>query len=139
MSARAMTGMDQHPDIMELRARYELAAARPLAQLAAGLAFLTGLYLAISPWVVGFNAMRSIAVNDLITGIALALIGACGVCLRPHARHGLGRAYRRDLDHHHPLGDPRRGREHRDGRDHREQRRRRGGRRGRLRRRCPSP
>lgn len=74
MSARAMAGMGQHPDIMELRARYEQAAARPLAQLADGLVFLTGLYLAISPWVVGFSGMHSIAVNDLITGIALALI-----------------------------------------------------------------
>jgi hypothetical protein len=76
MSARAMTGMDEHPDIMELRARYERAAATPLAQVADGLVFLTGLYLAISPWVVGFAGMRSIAVNDLITGVALALVGA---------------------------------------------------------------
>jgi hypothetical protein len=68
--------MDQHPDIMELRARYERAAATPLAQVADGLVFLTGLYLAISPWVVGFAGMRSIAVNDLITGVALALVGA---------------------------------------------------------------
>jgi SPW repeat len=74
MSARSMAGIDQHPDIVELRARYERAAATPLAQLAEGLAFLTGLYLAISPWVVGFNAMRSITVNDLITGIALAAL-----------------------------------------------------------------
>lgn len=76
MSARAMAGIDQHPDVMELRARYERAAAKPLAQLTDGLVFLIGLYLAISPWVVGFSAMRGMAVNDLITGIALALIGA---------------------------------------------------------------
>jgi hypothetical protein len=76
MSARAMTGMDKHPDVMELRARYERAAATPLAQFADGLVFLTGLYLAISPWVVGFAGMRGIAVNDLITGVALALVGA---------------------------------------------------------------
>jgi SPW repeat len=29
-----------------------------------------------TPWVVGFSARRGIAVNDLITGIALAVIGA---------------------------------------------------------------
>lgn len=87
-SARAMAGMGLHPDIMELRARYEWAAARPLAQLADGLVFLTGLYLAISPWVVGFSAMRSIAVNDLITGIALALIGA-GLASAYGRTHGM--------------------------------------------------
>jgi len=53
-SARAMAGMDRHPDVMDLRARYERAAATPLAQFAGGLVFLTGLYLAISPWVAGF-------------------------------------------------------------------------------------
>lgn len=74
-NAYATTGMERHPDIMALRARYERAAAMPLAQFADGLVFLTGLYLAISPWVVGFNGMRSMAINNLITGVALALIG----------------------------------------------------------------
>jgi hypothetical protein len=71
----AMAGMEQHPDIMALRARYEQAAATPLAQFAHGLVFLTGLYLAISPWVVGFSTLRSMAVNNLITGVALAIVG----------------------------------------------------------------
>ena len=88
MSAREMPGMDQHPDIMELRARYEQAAAAPLAQFADGLVFLTGLYLAISPWVVGFNGMRSMAANDLITGVALALIGA-GLASAYGRTHGM--------------------------------------------------
>ena len=89
MNARSIAGMEEHPDIMELRARYELAAAAPLAQFADGLIFLTGLYLAISPWVVGFNAsMRSLAVNDLITGVALALIGA-GLASAYGRTHGM--------------------------------------------------
>jgi hypothetical protein len=83
-----MAGIDQHPDIVELRARYERAAATPLAQLADGLAFLTGLYLAISPWVAGFNAMRGIAVNDLITGIALAAL-AVGLASAYGRTHGM--------------------------------------------------
>jgi hypothetical protein len=37
MNARAMVGMDKHPDVMELRAKYERAASAPLAQLADGL------------------------------------------------------------------------------------------------------
>ncbi len=88
MSARSVAGMDQHPDIMELRARYERAAATPVAQLADGLVFLTGLYLAISPWVVGFDGTRSLAVNNLITGVALALIGA-GLASAYGRTHGM--------------------------------------------------
>jgi hypothetical protein len=42
MNARSMAGMEQHSDIMELRARYELAAAAPLTQFADGLIFLAG-------------------------------------------------------------------------------------------------
>jgi hypothetical protein len=88
MSIRGMAGMERHPDIVELRARYERAAATPLAQLAEGLVLLTGLYLAISPWVVGFDAMRSITVNNLITGIALSLMGA-GLASAYGRMHGL--------------------------------------------------
>lgn len=87
-NARAMVGMEQHPDIIELRARYERAAATPLAQLADGLVFLTGLYLAISPWVVGFSGLHGIAVNDLITGVALALVGA-GLASAYGRTHGM--------------------------------------------------
>jgi hypothetical protein len=88
ISARGMSGIDRHPDIVELRARYERAAATPLAQLADGLVFLTGLYLAISPWVAGFAGLRGIAVNDLITGVALALVGA-GLASAYGRTHGL--------------------------------------------------
>jgi hypothetical protein len=66
--------IEQHPDLLALRARYAEVSARPSAQAAEGLSLLTGLYLAISPWVVGFSAMRSITVNNLITGIALAAL-----------------------------------------------------------------
>ncbi len=38
------------------------------------LSLLTALYLAASPWIVGFNAtFRNLAINDLILGIALAV------------------------------------------------------------------
>jgi SPW repeat len=37
---------------------------------------LTGLYLAVSPWVVGFTGTAPrLAVNDLILGLAVAIIG----------------------------------------------------------------
>ena len=67
--------MRSHPDIVELRTRYEAAAETRTAQVIEGLTFLTGLYLAVSPWVVGFNRFPTLTGNDLITGIALAVLG----------------------------------------------------------------
>ncbi|SDH28928.1 SPW repeat-containing protein [Sinosporangium album] len=67
--------MSTHPDIAELRAKYELAGEAPTAKVVAGLIFLTGLYIAASPWIVGFNGFTTLAVNNLIVGIALALLG----------------------------------------------------------------
>lgn len=63
-----------HPDLVALRARYERAAATPAAHAAEGLSLLTGLYLAVSPWVVGFNGMTTLRANNLILGIALAVL-----------------------------------------------------------------
>ncbi|MEN3539560.1 SPW repeat protein [Microbispora sp. ZYX-F-249] len=64
-----------HPDIMQMRARYEAAAANPAAQLADGLTLLSGLYLALSPWILGFSGTRTpLAVNNLVTGLAVALL-----------------------------------------------------------------
>ncbi|MFC0865538.1 MULTISPECIES: SPW repeat protein [Sphaerimonospora] len=68
--------MGTHPDILELRARYEAAGANPAAQLTDGLTLLSGLYLALSPWVVGFQN-RPIAVNNLVTGLAIAVLALC--------------------------------------------------------------
>ncbi|WP_433213699.1 SPW repeat protein [Microtetraspora malaysiensis] len=68
------TDIGQHPDIMQMRARYEAAAANPTAQLTDGLTLLAGIYLAVSPWIVGFHALSGITVNNLITGILVALL-----------------------------------------------------------------
>ncbi|MEU6038239.1 MULTISPECIES: SPW repeat protein [Actinomadura] len=67
--------IERHPDIAEMRTRYELAAASPTAQALDGLTVLSGLYLAISPWIVGFSGLRPITVNNLITGLAVAALG----------------------------------------------------------------
>jgi hypothetical protein len=77
-----------HPDIAELRAKYELAAETPVARAVAGLTFLTGLYLAISPWVVGFNRFTTLTVNNLIVGIALAIL-AVGFASAYGRTHGI--------------------------------------------------
>ena len=70
----ATDAMKMHPDMAELRARYEMAAETSTAQAVEGLTFLTGLYLAVSPWVVGFERFRTLTGNDLIVGVALAML-----------------------------------------------------------------
>jgi SPW repeat len=66
--------IEQHPDILALRARYDRAAESMTMQGTFGLTFLTALYCALSPWIVGFDATTRLAVNDLIVGIAVAVL-----------------------------------------------------------------
>ncbi|MEU6714101.1 SPW repeat protein [Nonomuraea sp. NPDC046802] len=80
--------MSMHPDIAELREKYELAAESPTGKAVAGLTFLTGLYLAISPWVVGFNGFTTLTVNNLVVGIALAML-ALGFASAYGHTHGI--------------------------------------------------
>ncbi|MEU0118652.1 SPW repeat protein [Streptomyces bobili] len=65
--------IEEHPDLLAMRAHYEQVSAKPEVQAAEGLTLLTGLYLAISPWVVGFNG-NPLTVSNLVTGIALAIL-----------------------------------------------------------------
>ncbi|MDX3228982.1 SPW repeat protein [Streptomyces sp. ME19-01-6] len=69
--------MESHPDILAMRERHtwaEQAATTPMAQAVEAMSLITGLYLAASPWIVGFNGMTTLAVTNLITGIAYALL-----------------------------------------------------------------
>ncbi|GHH62660.1 hypothetical protein GCM10017673_02260 [Streptosporangium violaceochromogenes] len=85
----AEQAMRLHPDIAELRAKYELASEAPTAKVVAGLTFLSGLYLAISPWVVGFgNRFPTLTGNNLITGIAVAVL-ALGFASAYGRTHGI--------------------------------------------------
>jgi hypothetical protein len=74
---------------MALRMGSERAVTRPVAQGVECLSLITGLYLAISPWVVGFDAFRSLTVNNLIIGIALAVL-ALGYGPAYERTHGMG-------------------------------------------------
>ncbi|MFP1624819.1 SPW repeat protein [Streptomyces sp. 5K101] len=74
----------QHPDLAEMRSRFERATTNPAAQAVEALALLTGVYLAASPWIAGFSGLTALAVTNLILGIAYA------VCMS-----GLGSAYER--------------------------------------------
>lgn len=80
--------IEEHPDITALRLRYEQAAETPTAQVADGLTFLGGLYLAMSPWVIGFTDHSSLTASNLFTGIALAVL-ALGFAAAYERTHGI--------------------------------------------------
>lgn len=68
------TEIERHPDLVAMRAHYEVASTNPVAQLADGLTLLAGLYLAISPWVVGFANVSSITLSNLVTGLSVSAL-----------------------------------------------------------------
>lgn len=80
--------IEQHPDILAMRMRYEATAESTVAQFVEGLGLLTGVYLAASPWIVGFNTSPTITVNNLITGIVVAAL-ATGFASAFSRTHGL--------------------------------------------------
>ncbi|GHI84282.1 SPW repeat protein [Streptomyces xanthophaeus] len=76
--------IEHHPDLAEMRTRFERVTSTPAAQTVEALALITGLYLAASPWIAGFSVLTPLAINNLITGLAFCL------CMG-----GLGSAYER--------------------------------------------
>ena len=63
------SSIDHHPDLLALRERYGRAAESMTAQGTFGLTLLTAVYAALSPWIIGFQDTRVLAVNDFIVGI----------------------------------------------------------------------
>lgn len=82
------SSIDHHPDLLALRASYDRVAESTSAHVTFGLALLTGLYVAASPWLVGFGATGSLATSDLIVGIAAAFL-AYGFATALDRAHGL--------------------------------------------------
>lgn len=81
--------LSEHPDLAEMQARYDWLATRPGAQFVEGATLLAGLYLAVSPWVVGFRAgAADLRTTNLICGIAVALL-AVGYASAYGRTHGL--------------------------------------------------
>lgn len=76
--------IEHHPDLAEMRSRFERVTSTPRAQAVEALALIAGLYIAASPWIAGFSGLSSLAVNNLIAGLAYCL------CMS-----GLGSAYER--------------------------------------------
>jgi hypothetical protein len=80
--------IERHPDIVALRMRYEEANETSAAHIVTGSMLLTGLYLAISPWVVGFQSLVPLAINNIATGtVVLGL--AFGLTAAFERWHGL--------------------------------------------------
>lgn len=84
----ATTTIERHPDIVALREKYEQANETYLAHVVNGLALMAGLYLAISPWVVGFQALTPLAVVNVLTGLTLVAL-AFGLAAAYGRLHGL--------------------------------------------------
>jgi hypothetical protein len=80
--------IEEHPDLVGLRMRYEQAAETRTAQFVDGLSFLAGAYLALSPWILGFNGLTTLTVSNLITGIAAAVF-ALGFASAFGRTHGI--------------------------------------------------
>ena len=87
--SRHSSGMTGHPDAAEMRERYARLVEGRRVEMMEGLVMLTGLYTAISPWVVHFHSTnRSLAVNNLVLGLAIAAIGL-GLAMVPERALGL--------------------------------------------------
>lgn len=82
------SSIEHHPDLLALRASYERAAESMNAHVTFGLTWLAGLYVAVSPWIVGFSETRQLAWCDLIAGLAIAVL-AYGFASALDRTHGM--------------------------------------------------
>ncbi len=81
--------IQEHPDIAALRDRFDLTGSSATAQVVDGVTMMAGLYLAISPWIVGFNTTASpLMVSNLIIGLTVAML-ALGFASAFGRTHGL--------------------------------------------------
>jgi len=84
--------IERHPDLMAMRVASENAATKPAAQAVECLSLLAGLFLAISPWVIGFQDVSpALTVSNLITGLALVVL-ALGYGPAFERTHAMGAA-----------------------------------------------
>lgn len=78
-----------HPDVSEMRDRYARVLGGHDMALVDGPVFLTGLFCAISPWVVHFTGSQPVlTTHNLIMGIAIAMLGL-GFTVAPARMSGL--------------------------------------------------
>lgn len=82
------TSIERHPDIVALRMKYEQASETNIAHIVHGFAVVAGLYLAISPWVVGFQSLAPLAIVNVLTGLVFVAL-AFGLATAYGRLHGL--------------------------------------------------
>ncbi|GGZ00776.1 SPW repeat protein [Streptomyces poonensis] len=81
--------ISSHPDVSEMRDRYDrMMGGRDVALVDAPV-FLLGLYFAVSPWIIHFSSVQtSLSTHNLIIGIAISLL-AIGFTAAPQRMYGL--------------------------------------------------
>jgi len=67
-------GLEGRTDVAALRQTYDRVGSSAPAQAMDGLTVLAGVWLAVSPWVLGFDRFSSLAVNNVIVGLAVAAL-----------------------------------------------------------------
>ncbi|MFD7136971.1 SPW repeat protein [Streptomyces sp. NPDC059894] len=81
--------MSTHPDVSEMRARYERVLGGRDVALVDGPVFLLGLYCAVSPWILHYTASQpALVAHNLIVGTAIGLL-ALGFTAAPARMYGL--------------------------------------------------
>ncbi len=89
MQSAGQQSMAHHPDIVELRERYDRIAETPQAWIAEGLTFLAGTYAAISAWVIGFfRTSPSLGVTNVVVGLSVMIL-AVGFAAAYERTHGM--------------------------------------------------
>ncbi len=82
------SSIDQHPDILALRAGYDRIAESMAAQATFGLTLMVAAYAALSPWIVGYFSLPRLTVNDVFVGATVGVLALCFGCALDRT-HGL--------------------------------------------------
>lgn len=81
--------MSTHPDVSEMRARFDRMLGGRDVALVDGPVFLLGLYCAVSPWILHYTTSQpDLMTHNLIVGIAIGLL-ALGFTAAPARMYGL--------------------------------------------------
>ncbi|MGW1953083.1 SPW repeat protein [Streptomyces sp. NPDC001920] len=82
-----------HPDVPEMRERYDRMLGGRDVVLVDGPVFLLGLYCAVSPWILHYTTSQPpLVTHNLIVGIAIGLL-ALGFTRAPERMYGLSWAF----------------------------------------------
>lgn len=82
------SSIDQHPDILALRAGYDRVAESMAAHVTFGLTMMVAAYAALSPWIIDYFSLPRLTVNDVFVGATVGLLALCFGCALDRS-HGL--------------------------------------------------